>query len=182
MKEIRFTINAFFKFFGLMGEVVRSCKLLRANFGPAYIRDISMEIHKDIALLINQADGEGFVSFQQIVFSLIVATFHNLTTKTSDRQPKVARKNSALKSRNEILLTKQNSTVDVDQCLSPSYPSKIFKPARLSESLQAFISHASHIWSAFGLLAAISFWTSSSLSSCTTFHREGREGVTPAIT
>ena len=34
---------------------VLSCKLLRANFGPPYIRDISMEIRK------------GFLSFQQLL-------------------------------------------------------------------------------------------------------------------
>ena len=65
-----------------MGEVVLlSCKFLRANFGPVTLRDISMKIHKDIALLISQPDGEGFMSFQQMVFSLVVATFYNLTTK-----------------------------------------------------------------------------------------------------
>ena len=131
-----------------MGQVVLSCKLLRANFGPTYLRDISMKIHK-VHCTPNQS------TRRRRIYELPTDSF----------QPDSC---YFLQLNDEILLTKQNPAVDIDHCSSPSYPSKIFKPAKLPESFQALISHACHIWSvALGLLAVISFWTGSGLSSCT---------------
>ena len=128
---------------------VRSCtflQILRANFGPVTLGDISMKIQRHCT--------PSQLTRRRRIDELPTGSF----------QPDTC---YFLQLDGEILLTRQNPAVDIDPCFSPSYSSQTFTPANISD-FQALISHASHIWSvSLGLLAVISFWTSSGLSSYT---------------